>query len=48
MKCTSKYGDPNIFDYDIVDDDTIRIFRNDFHVNISRQMFDEMFKDFDG
>lgn len=48
MKCISKYGNSNIFNYDIVNDDTIRIFKNDFQVNISRQMFDEMFKDFDG
>lgn len=46
MKCKSKYSkkSDNIFDYEILDNDKIKISKIESFIIITKEMFDEMFE----
>ena len=48
MKCKSKYGkeSDNIFDYEIIEDDKIKIYKKESFITVTKQMFDEMFEEY--
>ena len=48
MKCRSKYGKEsnNLFDYEIIEDDKIKIYREESSITVTKQMYDEMFEDY--
>lgn len=48
MKCKSKYDKEtdNIFDYEILGDDQIKISKVESFIIITKQMFDEMFEEY--
>lgn len=49
MKCKSKYSNnsDNIFEYEIIGDDQIKISKKESSITITKQMYDVMFEDYD-
>ena len=49
MKCKSKYSNnsDNIFEYEIIGDDQIKISKKVSSITITKKMYDEMFEDYD-
>ena len=49
MKCKSKYSNnsDNIFEYEIIGDDQIKISKKESSITITKQMYNKMFEDYD-
>lgn len=49
MKCKSKYSNnsDNIFEYEIIGDDQIKISKKESSITITKKMYDVMFEDYD-
>lgn len=49
MRCKSKYSNnsDNIFEYEIIGDDQIKIYKKESSITITKKMYDEMFEDYD-
>lgn len=49
MKCKSKYSNnsDNIFEYEIIGDDKIKISKKESSITITKKMYDVMFEDYD-
>ncbi len=47
MKCRSKYSPNTIFEYNVIDDNNVKIYRDKFSIEISKHMFDEMWEAYD-
>ena len=45
MQCHGKYdyNKENIFDFELLNDENVKIFRDDFSINITKEMFKENF-----
>ena len=46
MRCKSKYSNnsDNIFEYEIIGDDQIKIYKKESFIIITKEMFNEMFE----
>lgn len=49
MRCKSKYSNnsDNIFEYEIIGDDKIKISKKESSITITKKMYDVMFEDYD-
>ena len=49
MRCKSKYSSnsDNIFEYEIIGDDKIKISKKESSITITKKMYDVMFEDYD-
>lgn len=49
MRCKSKYSNnsDNIFEYEIIGDDQIKINKKESFIIITKKMYNEMFEDYD-
>lgn len=49
MRCKSKYSNnsDNIFEYEIIGDDQIKISKKESSITITKKMYDVMFEDYD-
>ncbi len=44
MECRSKYDDTQIYNYDFVDRNIVKLYKNDFSILITKSMFDKLYE----